>query len=232
MRRSGPALIAITVGLLASGLAFAKGPGMTGGLVFKFGPDLAASNWRYLDFPRRPGVEFSAEGEDAVVVRAKSGVGILWHPVPPSAFGARTARWRWRVTEGVGPTDLSKKGGDDRALAVYFAFADGDTVLDETDLLDLLGQGRGYLLIYVWGGAAQEGTILQLPYFDGRGRTVVKRPANTPHGVWLSETANMREDFRRAFGRSPGKLVAVAVSSDSDDTEDFNLAALADFCIK
>lgn len=230
MRGIGLILIALGVGLSGSSLSLAKGPGMEGGIVFKFGPDITASDWRYVSFPRRPGADFVPRGEDAVEVRTKAGVGILWHPVPPWGSNASMARWRWRVMEGVGPTDLTKKGGDDRALAVYFAFADGNP--DQTDLIDLLRQGRGYVLMYVWGGTAQRGTILSLPYFDGHGRTVVKRAASAPDGVWFSEAVNVRDDFRYAFWRAPGKLVAVALSSDSDDTGDVNLAAVADLCIK
>lgn len=39
---------------------------------------------------------------------------------------------------------------------------------------------------------------------------------------------DVRGDFRVAFGRAPGSLVAVAVSSDSDDTGGLNIAAVAD----
>jgi len=232
MRWIIPALIVMGAALSLSGSAIAKGPGMSGGIAFKFGPDLATSDWRYVSFPRRPGAEFKAHGEDTVVVQTKAGVGVLWHPVPRQGSGASEARWRWRVMEGVGPTDLTKKGGDDRVLAVYFAFSDEEEITQQRDLVDLLRQERGDLLMYVWGGAASPGTVLRLPYFGGRGRIVVKRGADAPERVWFNETANMRRDFRRAFGRTPGKLVAVAVSSDSDDTGDLNLAAVADLCVK
>jgi hypothetical protein len=56
----------------------------------------------------------------------------------------------------------------------------------------------------------------------------MKRAADAPMGVWFKETADLRSDFRSAFGRLPGRLVAVAVSSDSDDTGGLNIAAVAD----
>ena len=233
MRGIGATLTVLTVlgaGLLVTGFALAKGPGMAGGVTFKFGPDLTASNWRYVSFPRRPGADFQARGEDTVVVQTKAGVGLLWHPVPVWGSAASKAQWRWRVTHGVGPTDLAKKGGDDRVLAVYFAFAEDGA--EQSDPIDLLRQERGYLLVYVWGGAARPGTMLPSPYFDGRGRTVIRRAADAPADVWFSEAVEVRSDFRRAFGHEAGRLVAVAVSSDSDDTGDLNLAAVADFCIK
>ena len=210
------------------GLAVFSWPATASNLAFKFDPDPSVNDWRYLSFPGRQGAQFKASGGDTVIVLAEAGVGVLWHPVPLKLSGAGHARWRWRVTAGVGPTDLTKKGGDDRTLAVYFVFSDGLVAVENADLMDLLRQGKGYLLMYVWGGLAAPGTILPSPNFDGRGRTIMKRAADAPMGVWFKETADLRSDFRSAFGRLPGRLVAVAVSSDSDDTGGVNIAAFAD----
>jgi hypothetical protein len=60
----------------------------------------------------------------------------------------------------------------------------------------------------------------------------VKRTAGAPTEVWFKETADVRDDFQRAFGRLPGRLVTVAVSSDSDDTGGLNIAAVADLVVK
>ena len=210
------------------GLTVSIWPGVASEAAFKFGPDLSANEWRYLSFPNRPGAQFSASGEAAVIVRAEAGVAILWHRVPHELSRASHAEWRWSVTAGVGPTDLTKKGGDDRALAVYFVFVDAPEAVGSSDLMELLRKGKGDFLMYVWGGSAERGTILPSPYFDGRGRTIVKRPANSPMGAWFKEASDVRRDFRKAFGRLPGTLVAVAVSSDSDDTSGLNIAAVAD----
>ena len=218
----------MTVILWCVGLVVSIGPARAGHFVFNFGSDLAANDWRYLSFPGRQGAQFKASGGDTVIVRAEAGVGVLWHPVSLELSGAGYAQWRWRVTAGVDPTDLTRKGGDDRVLAIYFVFVDGPEAVENADLTELLRQGKGYLLMYVWGGSANPGTILPSPYFDGRGRTIVKRAADAPMAVWFKETADVRSDFRRAFGRLPGKLVAVAVSSDSDDTGGLNIAAVAD----
>jgi hypothetical protein len=218
----------LTVILCCVGLVVSILPATAGSIAFKFGPDLSTNDWHYLSLAGRRGVEFKASGQATVVVRAEAGVGVLWHSVPPALSGASHAQWRWRVTAGVSPTDLTKKGGDDRTLAVYFVFIDGPEAVESTDLTELLRQGDGYLLMYVWGGSANPGTILQSPYFDGRGRTLVKRAAESPIGVWFKETADFRSDFWNAFGRQPGTLVAVAVSSDSDDTGGLNVAAVAD----
>jgi DUF3047 family protein len=211
------------------GLAIPIWPAVAGQIAFKFGP---GNDWRYLGFPGRQAAEFRTGGAHTIVVRAASAVGVLWHPIPAMLSAASFAQWRWRVMAGVGPTDLTKNGGDDRALAIYFVFADGRESVRTEDLKQLLQRGEGYLLMYVWGDSVSPGTILPFPYFDGRGRTIIKRAANTPLGVWLKETADVRGDFQKAFGRLPGRLVAVAVSSDSDDTRGLNIAAVADFVVK
>jgi hypothetical protein len=213
-------------------MALARGADMAGGVAFPFGPDLSASGWRPVSSPWRRGARFSAHGKDTLVVETTGGFGLLWHAVPRQVAKAEKARWRWRMEEGVGPTDLTRRGGDDRVLALYFAFADPSEMKSGRDLSELLRRGRGKVLVYVWGGAAKPGTVLPLPYFDGRGRTIVKRAANAEAGIWFDQEAAVRADFTRAFGQAPGHLVAVAVSSDADDTGGRNVVALADLCVK
>ncbi len=235
--RFGIFAIAVCLGLAVASLnlsrvAFARGPDMAGGVAFPFGPNLSETGWRSVSFPRRRAANFSARGKDAVVVETTGGVGLLWHAVPRQVWRAENARWRWRKTQGVGPTDLTRKGGDDRVLAVYFAFADAAHAEAGTDLTTLLRKKRAQVLLYVWGGAARPETVLPLPYFEGRGRTIVKRAAAAKPGTWFDEQAAVRADFKRTFGKAPGHLVAVAISSDADDTGGRNVAVLADLCVK
>lgn len=203
--------------------------GLAGPVAFMFGP---SNEWRSLSFPGRKAAEFKAGTAGTVVVQADSAVGVLWHPIPAALSRASSAQWRWRVTAGVGPTDLTKKGGDDRSLAIYFVFADGRETVGTVDLQQLLRRGEGFLLMYVWGDSISPGSILPFPYFDGRGRTIIKRTADAPLGVWFKETADVRGDFNSAFGRAPGRLVAVAVSGDSDDTRARIIAAVSDLVVK
>ena len=104
-------------GFAVSKMALARGPDMAGGVAFPFGPNLSASGWQSVRSPWRRGARFSAHGKDALVVETAGGFGLLWHAVPRQVAKAEQARWRWRKQEGVGPTDLTKKGGDDRVLA-------------------------------------------------------------------------------------------------------------------
>jgi len=225
------ALIGSTL-LGLTGTVLARGASMDGAIAIPFGPSLSASGWQAVSFPGRRAASFKAHGTDTVRVETAGGAGLLWRRAPAGVAGATKAMWRWRKALGVGPTDLSQKGGDDRLLAVYFAFADPGDKQAMTDLKGLLRSGRGDILMYVWGGGVRPGTIVKVPYFKGRGRAIVKRQAAAPAETWFVEDAALAADFQRAFGKPPGRLVAIALSSDADDTGGHNIAALADLYLK
>lgn len=213
------------------GPAFARDGGTAGRIAFAFGPSLSAKGWKAVKFPRRALPRFTALGTSTLAVETSGGAGLLWRAVPAHGRNVNNARWRWQKNEGVGPTDLTRKGGDDRVLALYFVFADPGAVTEGADLPALLKKGRADVLLYVWGGDGNPGIVLPLPYFNGHGRMIVKRPANTKSGIWFNERAALRADFERAFRKKPGALVAIAVSSDADDTGGRNNASLGNLSL-
>ncbi len=155
---------------------------------------------------------------DRMAVRADRSVSITYKILPMSEWGARRASWHWQVTQSVPPTDLTQKGGDDRNLALYFAFLPKDQAANagRQSLRRLLKNPDGRVLVYVHGGAHERGAILPSPYLGPRGKTVVLRPSGTGR---FSENINLTADYKRAFGSEPGALVALALSADSDDTD-------------
>ena len=89
-----------------------------------FGRDLKTAGWQIVNFPNIPPAIFKADAPDTLSIIANSAAGLLWRPMANSLQMAATAHWSWVVEEGVGPTDFSQRGKDDRALAVYFVFGD------------------------------------------------------------------------------------------------------------
>jgi hypothetical protein len=211
------------------GLLIATGSAATAAAV-GFGPDLAARGWDRLDFRGRPPAAFAATA-DTLSIRADSAVSLLWRPLPRDFANASAASWRWRVGAGVPPTDLARRGGDDRNIALYFLFANDPGSLDD-DLPGSLTAAlrRGRALVYVWGGA-RAGEVVSSPHMRGRGQLIVAEAAGGD-GDWRTQSVDLRADFRRVFGREPGPLVGVAVSADSDDTGSLIEAALADLLIR
>ncbi|MFK7792246.1 MAG: DUF3047 domain-containing protein [Devosiaceae bacterium] len=185
------------------------------------------SGWQSWTFRGIPQTDFSLSANN-LNITANQSSSVVYGVVPTVGRAASQASWQWQVSQGVAPTDLAARGGDDRSIALYFVFVDADTAArfgDSTPSMSrLLGMRGGRTLIYVWGGNSARGAVLDSPYLRGRGKTVVLRPAGI--GGWTNESVNLANDHQRAFASAKQTLIAIGVSSDSDDTGAVNQAAL------
>ena len=190
--------------------------GSAHGEAITFGPDLAASGWSVVTFPGVAPASFKASGASAIEVTADAAAGLLWRAVKEQELSIAKAQWSWQVEEGVPPTDLTRRGKDDRALAVYFIF--GASADRAKGAMALLSSRCVKTLVYVFGGDRPRGSILPSPHMAERGKFIILRPADAPRRQWLNESVDLVSDHVRAFGQNPSLLLAVAISSDSDDT--------------
>ena len=194
-----------------------------------FAPDLAQSGWSTQSYPGISAAAFSVDRDGVLHVSADGAAGLLWRPIAGPGRNARAARWSWRVEQGVVPTDLSKRGADDRALGLYFIFgANSDAA---TGPMRLLGSRSVTALVYVFGGNEPPGSLVVSPHMKERGKFIVLRPADAPVRTWFDESVDLRRDYARAFSRPLPLLLGVAVVSDSDDTGGRNRASLRDLVL-
>ena len=186
-------------------------------------------NWKEQGFLRLFSNEYALHG-DQLDVMSDGTVSVIWRPVDESVANAKRASWNWAVRQGVGPTDLTRKGGDDRNLAIYFVFVDEATArtLNRLSARKLLANPDTRALVYVWGGDRARGTIQPSPYSPGLRTKILRGPGTGT----FSERVDLDADFRRAFGTEPGVLVGLAVTADSDDTDGEIRAAISDLTIE
>ena len=151
-------------------------------------------------------------------------VSIAWTRLPTSEWNASGASWSWTVEQSVPPTDLSRKGGDDRNISLYFVFVPEAVApsLEGKGIRSLLGRDDVRVMQYAWGGNHARGTVIPSPYGSG-GVTIPLRQANTGSH---SERVDLAADYARAFGGAKGALIGLAVSGDSDDTDSMIRAAI------
>lgn len=153
---------------------------------------LAAEGWTHgqyegqlhpAAFTHRPdGVAISGEGVGSFVWRRAEGE-------------AACLSWRWRVDAGPPATNLTRRGGDDRAIAITVGFQGWPphvTAWQRTQ--HAVAQLRAgshrlprSLLIYVWGGTGREPALFASPWVPGLARVRVLRHAGTPLGRWFEE---------------------------------------------
>lgn len=133
-------------------------------------------------------------------------------------------RWRWKVASPVDGADLTRREGDDYAARIYVLF---DYPLEKLSFgtrvkLQLAEALYGQriptaALNYVWDNRQPLGTIRPNAYTD-RARMVVVQSGAARAGEWVTETRDLRADFRAAFGEDPPAVVAVAIATDTDNT--------------
>lgn len=157
-------------------------------------------------------------------------VSLAWTRLPQSEWGARGASWSWTVDQSVPPTNLGRKGGDDRNLSVYFVFVPQNVAasLSGAGIRSLLGRDDVRVIQYAWGGNHARGTVIKSPYGSG-GVTIPLRQASTGSHA---ENVDLAADYARAFGGTPGALIGMAVSGDSDDTDSVIRAALGNMVLR
>ncbi len=194
-----------------------------------------AVEWQLLSFPGIEPTRFLVDREHQIEVDAKNSSAVMYRPVAADEGESNVLRWRWRVEMANMTADLSRKGHDDRPLAIHLLFppkggerspGDGAKATDKPDLRDLLA--NGFVLTYVWGGAQGQGARVPNPYFEGRGWQIILRDAGAQTRRWFEEEVNFDRDFEKAFGFTPPMPGFIAISGDSDDSSSHSIGKIAD----
>lgn len=72
-------------------------------------------------------------------------------------------------------------------------------------------------LMYIWENRQPVGTVIDSAH-TGRVKMVVAGSGVDRLGQWKRFERDYVEDFRRAFGETPGRLIGVGVLTDTDNT--------------
>lgn len=208
------------------------------------GPGLEGEGWKELTFENKDPNSFSAvEGGAGVRVEGRGTVSVLYRPLEADLAATPVLAWRWRVDAAPPPTDLARKGGEDRALALYVAFAHDPARAGPVERLRRAAAraaasatgGRplpGRLLVYTWGGDGKARGWFDNPYLEGFSKMRVLRGPDAPLGTWLEERVDLVADHREAFGHPPTRPTELSLSCDSDDTGVPVAGAVADVAFR
>lgn len=132
--------------------------------------------------------------------------------------------WQWKVDKLIKSADNTQRATEDSPVRIVLGF-DGDKeslpfadqIMFETAKL-LTGRDVPYAtLMYIWENKAPVGTVIANSR-SGRIQKVVAASGPDGVGKWREFTRNIVEDYERAFGEKPGKLIGVGVLTDTDNT--------------
>ena len=135
-----------------------------------------------------------------------------------------TLSWRWRVRSLIDDADPAVGSRDDAPVRLALAFDGDHATLPIRDRLFaervklIAGHELPYAtLMYIWAAASTPGTRIDNPH-TGRIRKLVVDAGSNHLGQWRSHARQVEADFRAVFGEAPGRLRAVALMTDTDNT--------------
>ncbi|MEM9105957.1 MAG: DUF3047 domain-containing protein [Pseudomonadota bacterium] len=175
------------------------------------------SGWEHLKFRSLEPNTFNTAGKTVTVV-AEGTSSILYRILPADLFGSRRAEWTWRVDSSVPPSDLNDTDNDDRNLGVFFVHAPDEVaarIRPGTGISRLMRNRNVQVLMYTWGGNNPQGTVIPSPQASDRLRNIVQRRPATGE---FRESVDLASDFQRVYGVEMRNLVALAVSSNSENS--------------
>ena len=164
------------------------------------------------------------EVDQRVVVHAQAESSASGLYVPLHDRDAGMVRWSWKTSGIIRNADNSHGPREDSPLRLFVAF-DGDK--GSLPLKDQLmyemarlttGREMPYAtLMYIWGGKRAEGSVVANPHTD-RVRMIVVDSGTKHANEWRCHERDLRADYRKAFGTDPGRVVAVGIMTDTDNT--------------
>ena len=146
--------------------------------------------------------------------------------------------WRWKVENILKNGNVLEKDGDDYPARLYITFEYDSSKVGfferakyETARL-IYGQYPPLgALNYIWESKSPVGTVVPNPYTD-RAKMIVLQSGKAKVGQWVTESRNVYEDYRKAFGADPPLISGVAVMTDTDNTGESAVAWFGDVVFK
>ena len=187
------------------------------------------SDWQPFLLPGKRFAPFEPEawqGRSALKVKAHRSVSILRQRLTPGLIAPGRLSFSWRVDALPTGADLRESDKADAPVRILLAF-DGDVSRWSarthrlSDLSRLLtGEALPYAtLSYVWSNAPEPlDTVISNGRTD-RIRKIVVESGPSQLGHWRDYERDVRADFIKAFGEEPGPLRAVALMTDTDNTQ-------------
>ena len=184
--------------------------------------ELSGTGWTHGEYSGIRPARFAREGE-GLRVQADGTGSFVWR----RASGVpQCLTWRWRVDIGPPGTDLTRRGGDDRALSLSVGFSGFPRNAGAWQRAQhAIAQGAAgahvlprSVLIYTWGGTGSEPPRFYSPWLGALGQVRPLRHARAEMGRWFEERVDLDADWRAAFGGDPPHLQEIAVGTDVDDT--------------
>jgi len=175
---------------------------------------------------KKPTVYDFVDDEGTVVLHAAAdgAASLVGYKTNFDINAAPVMGWRWKISRLIGAADNTVASKEDAPVRLVLEF-DGDksklSLSDRSALASgkfLSGRDLPYAtLMYIWSNKEPVSKIVPNPRTT-RVQMVVASSGAGGVGAWQTLSRNVVDDFRKAFGEPPGKLLGVAILTDTDNT--------------
>lgn len=163
-------------------------------------------------------------GRTVMQAQADASASGLTHEVSVDPREFPLLKWRWKTSALIPGADNRQAHAEDSPLRVIVAF-EGDTAkldFDERMFFNrvrmLTGQQMPYAtLMYIWAAGAPKGSLIPNRH-TSRIHMVAAESGPDRLGGWQEQIHNVYEDYRRAYGTEPPRIVSVGIMTDTDNT--------------
>ncbi|TAK64209.1 DUF3047 domain-containing protein [Methylobacter sp.] len=114
--------------------------------------------------------------------------------------------WSWRIANRLIGLNEQSKAGDDYAARIYVVVKGG------------LAFWQTKAINYVWAGNTAKDTVWPNAFAGNHAMMLALRGPETPLNVWHSEKRNIRIDLQKLFGEDVRYIDAVALMTDTDNS--------------
>lgn len=190
-------------------------------------PPTDAPEWQPLHLPGKRATAYEradCAGKRAWHARSEASVSLWRRKVEAAVTLGTMVEFSWWVPQAITTADLRAAETADSPVRVAFAFSGDMSKLSLRNRLQfqlaesLTGEAPPYAtLMYVWDNRAELETILPGARSDRVRKIVVERGESNLRR-WLTYRRALMDDFQRAFGEPPGRLIGIALLTDSDNT--------------
>ena len=188
----------------------------------------AAALWQHRTFPGKAANQFAylqLDGRSAMGVKSSSAASMLRKVVSIEPAQLSAVRFSWKVPALIASADMAMRDQDDSPVRVVLAF-DGDrSKLSMRDRMlselanAVTGEDMPYAtLMYVWSNKRAPGSMILSPRTE-RIRKLVLESGPKQLNHWLDYERDIRADYLKVFGEEPGRLIAVGIMTDTDNTK-------------
>jgi Protein of unknown function (DUF3047) len=136
-------------------------------------------------------------------------------------------QFSWMIDGLLEGADVGDRALEDSPARVVLAFDGDKATLPIKDrafierVKTFTGQDIPYAsLVYVWDNVRPINSIVQNPH-TGRIQKLVASTGGAGVRSWQTHRRDIVKDFRAAYGKEPGKLIGIAIMTDTDNTKTY-----------